>query len=119
MPDDARVIDPPLSLLVFAEDTDLDDALEEAGFTRNSRDRLGIEDPYGTFTRAEKVRVGKFAGYVAFTHDGRVFSGAIGHWLLRELHGPIVAFECSGGSADVKVDCNDAIETITRSLKRE
>jgi hypothetical protein len=124
--------DPPLTLLVFKPSTSYEQALEEIGFDEGDEAGRGFGMPggYGSFATAQPYAAGRLRGHAAYTffrgfirddallqgEESRVFSGEIGHLVLKTKPGRVVAFECEGGSPDMAVDCEPVIQRIGRSI---
>jgi hypothetical protein len=124
--------DPPLDLIVFKTETSYDEALDQMGFETDEAfgHGFGVPGGYGMFATAEPYSAGKFTGQAAYSYfrgfikdekllekdESRVFSGDIGHIVLKAPTGRVVAFECGGGTPDERVNCEPVIQTIGRSI---
>jgi hypothetical protein len=119
-------------LFVFSPSTSYEEALDQTGFEESgSGEGLGMNGGYGSFAVAKPYKAGSASGTAAYTffrgfiedasllHDGEsgVFSGEIGHVVLKTPSGQPVAFECHGDTPDEEVDCEPVIQMIGRTLK--
>ncbi len=124
--------DPPLVLFVFSSSVSYDQALSEIGFEQDEgRDRFGMSGGYGSFATAQPYQSGGLSGQAAYTffrgfvrdesllhgEESRVFSGEIGHMVLKAPSGRFIGFECEGGTPDESVDCESAIDRIARTIR--
>jgi hypothetical protein len=124
--------DPPLSLVVFKPETSYDEALDQMGFESDEAygHGFGVPGGYGTFATAEPYKAGDLTGQAAYSYfrgfikdekllekdESRVFSGDIGHIVLKAPSGRVVAFQCEGSTPDERVNCEPVIQMIGRSI---
>jgi hypothetical protein len=123
--------DPPLTLILFSRSKTFDQALEEIGFDNDEERGLGMWGGYGSRAGAAEYKAGPLTGLAASTffrgfirdeallraEESRVFSGEIGHIVLKTRSGRPIGFVCDGGSPDDEVDCAPVIERIARTIR--
>jgi hypothetical protein len=124
--------DPPLGLFVFRPDTSYDEALDQMGFETDEENGHGFGVPggYGSFATAQPYQAGKSNGQAAFTFfrgfinddallkkdESRVYSGEVGHIVLKTPSARVIGFEGEPGTPDEPVDYDPVVQMIARSI---
>ena len=121
--------DPPLTLTVF--EVSFDEAVSNAGFQKDEdRGGFGMEGGYGSFAKADQIRVGKWTGWEADTFyrgfakddaklepdESRVYSGEIAHIVVTDKK-HVIGIDCTGGVVEHRFECGDAANWILKSLR--